>query len=81
MSSEDWVDSPKLQVHLEWLLSELEPKADSVARILNEGVEADFYCISRGATDQPPTISSEVFTRSTELGFRIEIAHEHSSEE
>ncbi len=80
MSSRKWVDSPKLHLHVEWLLGELEPKAQSISRILDEGLEGDFFCYSRGATDQPPAIPAELVSRSEALGFLIEIDHYECSD-
>src|ERR1043165_10275476 len=33
MSSEHWVNSPRLAVHLEWLLDQLEPHSAALARL------------------------------------------------
>jgi hypothetical protein len=41
MSSEKWVQSPRLSVHIEWLLRELEAKADAVHSLLAGGIAAD----------------------------------------
>ena len=38
MSSKKWVQSPRLAVHLEWLLRELEPKADVIRSLGEPGV-------------------------------------------
>src|SRR5438067_1736607 len=56
MSSEKWVTSPRLSVHLEWLLNELEPKAAAVHELLAGGVAADFFCFSSGSTPLPPSL-------------------------
>jgi hypothetical protein len=79
MSSENWVDSPRLHVHLLWLLDELEPHRSSISKILAEGVMADFFCYSCGASSKPPAIPLAVRDRSDLLEFRIEIDHYDTS--
>lgn len=79
MSSENWVDSPRLHVHLLWLLDELEPHRSSISKILAEGVMADFFCYSCGASSKPPAIPQAVRDRTDLLGFRIEIDHYDTS--
>lgn len=44
MSSKNCVQSPRLAVHLEWLLRELEPMADVVRSLLADGIQSDFFC-------------------------------------
>ncbi len=64
MSSENWVDSPRLHIHLLWLLDELEPHRLSISKILAEGVMANFFCYSCGASSKPPAIPQSVRDRS-----------------
>lgn len=75
MSSENWVDSPRLHIHLIWLLEQLEPNRVAIAQILAEGVTADFFCYSCGSTATPPAIPRSVRDRADMLGFKIEIDH------
>ena len=75
MSSEKWVQSPRLSVHLEWLLHELEPKADAVRLLLADGIEADFFCFSSGSTATPPSLPREIRDRAAALGIEIVIDH------
>ena len=75
MSSKLWVDSPRLHIHLLWLLDELEPHGSSISKILADGVMADFFCYSCGSTSKPPPIPQAVRDRADVLGFKIEIDH------
>ncbi len=79
MSSERWVDSPRLHIHLLWLLDELEPHSSSISMILADGVMADFFCYSCGASSKPPPVPQAVRARSELLGFKIEIDHYDTS--
>lgn len=80
MSSEKWVQSPRLAVHLEWLLHELEPKAGAIRSLLADGMEADFFCFSSGSTTEPPSLSRAVRDRAAALGIEIVIDHYDTSE-
>src|SRR5215216_819308 len=73
MSSKKWVQSPRLAVHLEWLLRELEPKADAIRSLLADGVEADFFCFSSGSTTEPPSLPRTVRAGAAALGTEIVI--------
>jgi hypothetical protein len=75
MSSERWVDSPRLHVHLIWLLEQLEPHRTAISEILAKGVMADFFCYSCGSTSTSPAIPQAVRERSDALGFKVEIDH------
>ena len=75
MSSKMWVQSPRLSVHLDWLLCELEPKADAVRSLLAAGVEADFFCFSSGSTATPPSLPRAIRERAAALGIEIVIDH------
>ena len=79
MSSERWVDSPRLHIHLLWLLDQLEPHWTAISKILAVGVMADFFCYSCGSTSTPPAIPQAVRDRSDALGFKIEIDHYDTS--
>ena len=79
MSSERWVDSPRLHIHLIWLLEQLEPHRTAIAKILAAGVSADFFCYSCGSTTTPPAIPRSVRDRADALGFKIEIDHYDTS--
>src|SRR5262245_42055319 len=67
MSSEKWVNSPRLQVHLAWLLDQLEPKATAIGKLFAAGVEADFFCFSSGYTKLPPALPRAVRGRAERL--------------
>ena len=75
MSSERWVNSPRLAVHLTWLLEQLEPRADAIVALLAGGAEADFFCYSSGSTPEPPALPRPVRDRATALGIAIDIDH------
>lgn len=44
MSSQGWVESTKLEIHLIWLLDQLEPVANQVLALEVEGLAVDFFC-------------------------------------
>jgi hypothetical protein len=75
MSSERWVDSPRLHMHLLWLLNQLEPKAAAIAELRRREVEVDFFCFSSGYTKLAPSIPRAVRDRAAKLGITIEIDH------
>ncbi|MCA9166582.1 MAG: DUF4279 domain-containing protein [Planctomycetales bacterium] len=50
MSSEQWVNSPRLHVHLIWLLDELEPHQAEVHELLINGCQGDLFEFSCGST-------------------------------
>lgn len=75
MSSRKWVQSPRLAIHLEWLLGELEPKADAIRSLLADGIEADFFCFSSGSTLTPPSLPRTIRDRAAALGIEIVIDH------
>lgn len=79
MSSERWVDSPRLHIHLLWLLEQLEPRRTAIDEILANGVTADFFCYSCGLTPEPPSIPRTVRDRADALRFTIQIDHYDSS--
>ena len=80
MSSEHWVESPRLHIHLLWLLEQLEPHQTAIDEILSNGVMADFFCYSCGSTSTPPSIPQTVRDRADALGFHIEIDHYDTSD-
>jgi hypothetical protein len=75
MSSREAVRSPRLSVHIEWLLSELERRADAIRELLGRGVAADIFCYSAGANHRPPAIPWSLRARAQALGLRIDIDH------
>jgi hypothetical protein len=75
MSSEPWVNSPRLAVHLRWLLDQLEPKKDVILKLRNDGIRADFFCFSSGTTRIPPSLPKIIRNRAELLGFEIQIDH------
>jgi hypothetical protein len=75
MSSEAWVDSPRLATHIEWLLDELEPKAADVRALLESGVEGDIFCYSLGRSWRSPALPRRLRERAAALGLPIDIDH------
>ena len=75
MSSEKWVQSPRLAIHLEWLLEQLEPKSEAVAQLLSQYVEADFFCYSLGTTPALPSVPRSIRSRIERLGVKLDIDH------
>lgn len=75
MSSEQWVDSPQLAVHLEWLLTQLEPLADALSKFQRGGTNVDFICYSFGSSPQPPSLPRSIRNRAAALGIDIQIDH------
>lgn len=80
MSSKGWIDSPRLHIHLLWLLEQLEPHQVAIEEILATGVSADFFCYSSGSTSTPPAVPHTVRDRANRLGFKIEIDHYNTSD-
>jgi len=80
MSSEKWVQSPRLAVHIDWLLHEIEPKTDAVRQLLAEGIVADFFCFSSGSKATPPSLPRAIRARAAALGIEIVIDHYGPSE-
>jgi Domain of unknown function (DUF4279) len=80
MSSKKWVQSPRLSIHLDWLLRELEPRSDAIRSLLADGIEADFFCFSSGSTTTPPSLPRAIRDRAAALGIEIVIDHYGPSE-
>jgi hypothetical protein len=76
MCFKEWVNSPRLAIHLEWLLNQLEPKRDAIATLLDSGGSiADFFCFSSGTTRIPPSVPRTIRDRAKRLGIEIVIDH------
>jgi hypothetical protein len=75
MSSEKWVQSSRLAVHLEWLLDQLEPKAEGVTQLLSQGIDADFFCFSQGTMPTLPPVPRSLRSRIEGLGVKLDIDH------
>jgi hypothetical protein len=75
MSSEHWVNSPRLHVHLQWLLDQLEPHAEALVALRADGAKTDFFCYSSGTVTEPPSLPRTVRERAAVLGITIEIDH------
>lgn len=81
MSSKAWVDSPRLETHLNWLLLELEPRADAIEGLLSGGIEADLFCYSFGSSKEPPSLPRSIRDRAAGLGLSIGIDHHEDQAE
>jgi len=75
MSSESWVTSPRLQVHIQWILDQIEPKAEALAAVLARGVTGDVYCCSFGRSASPAPGPRSLRNRLGELGLSLQISH------
>jgi hypothetical protein len=75
MSSEQWVESPRLDTHIAWVLDEIEPRADALARVLATGAVADIFCYSLGRTSTPPAIPKQILARAASLGLAVDVDH------
>ena len=75
MSSERWVESPRLETHVDWLLSQLEPLADAIQNLIVNGTRVDFFCFSLGSSEDPPSLPRTIRERAESLGITIEIDH------
>jgi hypothetical protein len=80
MSSEAWVDSPRLETHLQRLLDELEPHADTIGSLNIPNLTIDFFCFSMGASPSPPSLPSSIIKRANALGISVEIDHYESTD-
>jgi len=78
MSSEAHVEGARLGSHVEWLLAEIEPKAEQWRALLAEGVEADLFCYSVGSTPDPPSLPKALRDRLETLGIVLDIDHYES---
>ena len=79
ISSGNFVDSPRLEVHLDWLLKQFEKRRSEMTELLRRDVVADFFCFSEGATDKPPSLPRSIRERSEAFGMAILIDHYDSS--
>ena len=81
MSSELWVSSPRLHIHIQWILDQIQPKADTLARIVTPAVSASVFCYSLGKCASPPSIPKVLRDQLGDLGLSLEIDHYEISEE
>ena len=75
MSSRAHVDSPRLETHLDWLLGQLEPLAETIATFQATGTRVDFFCYTLGTSTDPPSLPRSIRDRAARLGIDIEIDH------
>ncbi len=79
MSSDQCVDSPKLESHLKWLLDELEPRADAILSLDINDLKTDFFCYSMGASTSPPSLPQTIIERADRIRIIIDIDHYDST--
>ena len=75
MSSEQHIESPRLQTHLEWLLLQLEPRAEVIAALQATGAKVDFFCYTLGTSPKPPAVPQSIRNRAKKLDIEIGIDH------
>ena len=75
MSTRDIIQSPRLVTHIEWLLAELEPKADALRALLTGDRIGDIFCYSMGASSRGPPIARFNRDRAAALGLIIDVDH------
>lgn len=75
MSSEKWVESPRVETHIRWLLDQIAPSAEALARLLHGGADGDIFCYSTGRTSTPPAVPKELRDRAAALGLRVGVDH------
>ena len=75
MSSKTWVKSRQLDVHVRWLLDQLEERKDALTRLLVGDVRADIFCYSFGVDSPPPGLPKSTLARAEALGIQVEIDH------
>lgn len=79
MSSRAWVESPRLETHLDWLLRQLEPHGVAIRGLLESGVTADLYCYSSGSSDMAPSLPRTIRDRADNLGIGIDVEYYQES--
>lgn len=75
MSSEKYVGSPRLEVHVAWILAEVEPKSAVLRDLLDQGFIVDIFCFSSGSTALPPAVPRSLRDRASAIGLTIGIDH------
>jgi len=75
VSSRDWVDSPRLHVHIDWLLDQLEERRAAVEGVMAGSADGDLFCFSEGSSSAPPSIPGATRQRAESLGMEIVIDH------
>jgi hypothetical protein len=68
-------------VHIQWILDQIQPKADALARIVARAISASIFCYSLGKSASPPSIPQALRDRLDELDLPLEIDHYEIGEE
>jgi hypothetical protein len=81
MCSERWVGSTELDVHIRWLLDQLEPRAAELQRLLEAGASGGIFCHSAGTSEQATALPSQTLGRCVALSLPVQIAPPDLDEE
>lgn len=73
MSSKKWLESKKIATHINWLLEQLEPKAEDIYHILDQGATGRISCFVHGTASTPPSYPKALLQRADMLHLPIEI--------
>jgi hypothetical protein len=79
MSSKSQVNSPRLHIHLEWILGQIEPKSRELTELQTHDVRMDIFCYSYGENPDPPAIPRTVTSRIETLGISLNLDHYDSA--
>jgi hypothetical protein len=73
MGSERWVDAPELDVHIRWLLDQLEPRRVELQRLLTGGAGGAIFCYSSDPGDETTPIPGSTLGRCVALSLPVQI--------
>ncbi|MEY4544492.1 MAG: hypothetical protein RL685_687 [Pseudomonadota bacterium] len=73
MNSERWVFAPELDVHIRWLLDQLEPRRVELQRLLAGGAGGGIFCYSSDPGDEATPIPGSTLGRCVALSLPVEI--------
>jgi hypothetical protein len=71
LTSNGRVDSKDSRRHLDWLLDQLLPAKDALARLTLEGARVDIFCFWLSVGQGGPTVSPEQARKLNELGLDL----------
>lgn len=73
MCSQRWVQAPELDVHIRWLLDQLEPRRVELQRLLAGGAGAGIFCYSTDPGDEATPLPGSTLGRCVALSLPVEI--------
>jgi hypothetical protein len=76
MCSRPWVRSAELDVHLRWLLEQLEPRRAELQRLQAAGAEAELVCHVTELGEEATPLPAQTLGRCVALG--LPVVHEPS---